>query len=343
MKKLFAIMTTVVVAMSLAACSGSKTTAEETTMETAVTEATGESESKTDAEKAKSEDTDYAALVSPETNKLMLYVDGADVTDGIVTFDQMKDKFSVVEMDGVSYYATSISNLCAYDLSPVVAFFGETTDGFVRYYTDLENAQIAVLMSEDGETFTQIMNEDAPSYAMVLPGSNVINGLSNIFMLTKSADFSVPIKVNGEEIGAITLSDFMKKTPVGEKKVTTAMYDGSFKYKGGEATYKGRFLGIDFETMLAKLAALGMELPEAYTEVEFYGTPGMGEPGKNTEYALTSDDSNYFGNMEFFCMYDGKVNDPDIKGVDMGLSAFINGTGQRWVTYDLTEINFVTE
>lgn len=286
---------------------------------------------------------DYAGLVSPDTNALMLYVDGTDVTDGNVAFEQIKDKFSVVEMDGVSYYATTLKNLCAYDLASVVAFFGETTDGFVRYYTDLENAHVAVLQAEDGENFTQIMNGEAPSYALVLPEGNVINGVANVYMLTKSADFAVPIKVNGTEIGQLTLSDFMKKTTVGEAKVTTAMYDGSFKYKGGEATYKGRFLGINYETMLAKLAALGMPIEGEITEVEFYGTPGMGAPGKNVEYALYPDESNYFGNAEFFCMYDGMVNNTAIKDVDMGLSVFINGTGQKWVTYGLTEINFVTK
>ena len=313
MKKILAMILTMAMMLTLAACGG--------------------------GEKAP----DYAGQVSKDTNALMLYVDGADVTDGNVAFDQIKDKFSVVEMDGVKYYATTLKNLCAYDLASVVAFFGETTDGFVRYYTDLENAHVAVLMSEDGQNFTQIMNGETPSYAMVLPEGNVINGLANVYMLTKSADFAVPIKVNGEEIGQLNLSDFMKKTTVGDAKVTTGMYDGSFKYKGGEATYKGRFLGINYETMLAKLAALGMPITGEITEVEFYGTPGMGAPGKNVEYALYPDESNYFGNAEFFCMYDGMVNNKAIKDVDMGLSVFINGTGQKWVTYGLTEINFITK
>lgn len=294
-------------------------------------------------EGGKSGANEYDGLVSAETNDLMLYVDGADVTDGNVKFEQIKDKFEVVEVDGVKYYAAALTDICAYDLSSVVAFFGETTDGFVRYYKDLANAKLAVLVSEDGETFTQVMNEDAPTYAMVLPEGNVLNGIKNVFMLTKSAEFSVPVKVDGEEIGVITLSDFMKKTAVGDKKVTTGMYDGSFKYKGGEATYKGRFLGIDLETMIAKLTALGMTIPAEYKEIEFYGTPGMGAPGKNTSYALYPDEDTYFMNASFFCMYDGMVNNPAVKDVDMGLTAWINGTGQKWVTYSLTEINFVTK
>ena len=127
-----------------------------------------------------------ADLVSADTPDLLLYVDGADVTDGNVKFEQIADKFSEVEMDGVYYYATSVKNLCAYDLSSVQSFFGETSDGFVRYYKDLENAYIAVLQSEDGEVYTQIDNEGAPSYAMVLPEGNVLNGLVNVYMLSKT-------------------------------------------------------------------------------------------------------------------------------------------------------------
>ena len=42
-------------------------------------------------------------------------------------------------------------------------------------------------------------------------------------------------------------------------------------------------------------------------------------------------------------MYDGMTNNKAIKDVPMGLSAFINHSGQKWVTYSITEINFVTE
>ena len=29
--------------------------------------------------------------------------------------------------------------------------------------------------------------------------------------------------------------------------------------------------------------------------------------------------------------------------IDLGLTAFINGSGQKWITYNLTAINFITE
>ena len=316
MKKITAMLLTIVMVISLlTACGG------------------------TGSESAKN----LADLVSAETPDLFLYVDGTDVTDGNVKFEQIAAKFSEVEMDGVHYYATSIKNLCAYDLSSVQSFFGETSDGFVRYYKDLENAYIAVLQSEDGEIYTQIENEGAPSYAMVLPEGNVLNGLINVYMMSKTVEFSVPIQVNGEEIGVMTLSDFMKKTPVGEEKITTGMFDGSFKYKFGEATYKGRFLGIDFETFVAKLAALEMPIEGNIVEVEYYGINGLDKEGKNTEYTLYPDEPSYFGSTSFIVMYDGMVNNPNVKDIDLGLTAFINGNGQKWITYGLTAINFITE
>jgi len=331
MKKIISLLLALIMVLGLAACGGAQAPA----VEDPAPAATAAPET----EPAK----DLAALVSADTNDLYLYADGADVTDGNIKFEQIKDKFEEVELDDVHYYATSIKNLCAYDLSGIQAFFGETTDGFVRYYTDLENAYIAVLQSEDGETYTQIENEGAPTYAMVLPEGNVLNGIVNVYLMSKTVEFAVPIQVNGEEIGQMTLTDFMKKTPVGDQKVTTGMFDGSFKYKFGEATYKGRFLGIDFETFVAKLAALEMPIEGEIKEVEYYGINGLDKEGKNAEYTLYPDENTYFGNVSFIVMYDGMVNNPNVKDIDLGLTAFINGTGQKWITYDLQAINFITE
>ena len=331
MKRIIAMMLTVLMVMGLLAACGAQAPAAETpaAAETAAPA----------TEPAK----DLAALVSADIHELYLYVDGADVTDGNVKFEQIKDKFEEVELDDVHYYATSVKNLCPYDLSSVQSFFGEAFDGFVRYYKDLDNAYIAVLQSEDGETYTQIENEGAPSYAMVLPEGNILTGITNVYMMSKTINFAVPIQVNGEEIGQMTLADFMKKTPVGDAKVTTGMFDGSFKYKFGEATYKGRFLGIDFETFVAKLAALEMPIEGEIKEVEYYGVNGLDKEGKNTEYALYPDESNYFANTSFIVMYDGMANNPNVKDIDLGLTAFINGSGQKWITYNLTAINFITE
>lgn len=307
MKKLLALVLTFALTMSMAACSSAPASSETTGNETP--------------------SLDTAALT-----ELFMFVDGQDVTDGNTTYDSISAKFAEAEIDGNKYTASTLTNLCAYDISTVVGVFAEATDGFVRYYTS--PADVSVVIGD---------NEGTTAWGTVVPGQDPIYGIQNIYMVTTAAEFSVPVKVNGEEIGVITMSDFMKKTPVGDSKVTTAMFDGSFKYKGGEATYEGRFLGINYETMVAKLAALGMTIDGTVVECEIYGTPGMGAPGKNTEYAVYPDEKAFYENLEFFVMYDGMTNNKAIKDVPMGLSAFINHTGQKWVTYSITEINFITE
>lgn len=305
MKRFLALIMTFALAISMVACGS------------------GESE----PQKTETPNLDTSTL-----GELFMYVDGQDVTDGNTTYDSISAKFAEAEIDGNTYTATTLTNLCAYDISTAAGVFAEASDGFVRYYKN--PAEVSVVIADDNGT---------AAYGTIVPGQDAVLGIQNIYMVTTAADFSVPVKVNGEEIGVITMGDFMKKTPVGDKKVTTAMYDGSFKYKGGEATYTGRFLGINYETMVAKLATLGMTIDGEVVNCEIYGTPGMGAEGKNMEYSEYPDEKAYYENLEFFCMYDGMTNNKAIKDVPMGLSAFINGTGQKWVTYSITEINFITE
>ena len=240
--------------------------------------------------------TETPNLDTSTLGELFMYVDGQDVTDGNTTYDSISAKFAEAEIDGNTYTATTLTNLCAYDISTAAGVFAEASDGFVRYYKN--PAEVSVVIADDNGT---------AAYGTIVPGQDAVLGIQNIYMVTTAADFSVPVKVNGEEIGVITMGDFMKKTPVGDKKVTTAMYDGSFKYKGGEATYTGRFLGINYETMIAKLAALGMTIDGEVVNCEIYGTPGMGAEGKNMEYSEYPDEKAYYENLEFFCMYDPKT------------------------------------
>ena len=86
-----------------------------------------------------------------------------------------------------------------------------------------------------------------------------------------------------------------------------------------------------------------MPIEGTIKEVEYYGINGLDKEGKNAEYTLYPDENTYFGNTSFIVMYDGMVNNPGVKDIDLGLTAFINGTGQKWITYNLTAINFITE
>ena len=77
MKRIIAMLLAAIMVMSLMTACGAKTAAP---AETAAPE--------TEAAK------DLAALVSADTNALYLFADGTDVTDGNITFEQIKDKFA---------------------------------------------------------------------------------------------------------------------------------------------------------------------------------------------------------------------------------------------------------
>ena len=78
--------------------------------------------------------------------------------------------------------------------------------------------------------------------------------------------------------------DFMKR-PRWAGKDPTAMFDGSFMYNFGDSTYEGRFLGISYETMLAA-GRSGHGSFRQHCRVEYYGTNGLGNEGKNG-YSVT--------------------------------------------------------
>jgi hypothetical protein len=100
---------------------------------------------------------------------------------------------------------------------------------------------------------------------------------------------------------------------------------------------------MDYETMMAKLSSLGIEIDGDIAEVEYYGVNSLGADGKNGEYSTNADSDKYFGIVDFFCMYDGKTFNTDTYETKVGLTAFVNGTGGRWITWNLEKINIITE
>jgi hypothetical protein len=134
----------------------------------------------------------------------------------------------------------------------------------------------------------------------------------------------------------------MKETAVNGEMVSTAMFEGSFFLAGGARTYEGRFLGINYETMLAKLAGLGMAIDGEIVDVGFYGISGANITGRNDEYFTDPGNPRFFGRVDFFCMFDGKTFSDVTAVTPVGLTVFINRNGSRWVTYNVNTINFIT-
>jgi hypothetical protein len=289
---------------------------------------------------------EISAPVLPETEVereiLMVYVDGQPTKESGYTYADVKSALSDQEINDTTYYAAPLQNIVGLDLSPVKGVFLEAVDGYISYVNDINDLYLAAYKVDAGQ-YESIELDGKAVYDGIVSGSKDNKGVNNVYLVTSPADFEVEIQKNGEKIGVITLKEFMQKTEVGDKKVATAMFDGSYLYNYGEDTYTGRFLGIDYDTMLAKLSGLGMDLSGDIVEVEYIGSTSLGNEGKNTEYSTEADSDKYFGLVDFYCMYDGKTFNSDTTDLPVGLTAFINGTGGRWMTMGMTAINIIVE
>jgi hypothetical protein len=277
-----------------------------------------------------------------ERELLMVYVDGQPTRETGYTYADVKPALSDQEINDASYYAAPVQNIVGLDLSPVKGAFLEAIDGYVSYVSNINDLYLAAYQVDAGQ-YESVELDGKAVYAGVVSGGKVTKGVANVYLVTTPADFEVEIQKNGEKIGVLTIKEFMQKTEVDGNKVATAMFDGSYLYNYGESTYTGRFLGIDYETMLAKLSGMGLDLSGNIVEVEYYGSTALGNEGKNMEYSTDTESDKYFGLLDFYCMYDGKTFNNDTTELPVGLTAFINGTGGRWMTMNLSAINFIVE
>jgi len=273
---------------------------------------------------------------------LGIYLDGVSLKEGGYAYGDIKGVMAGKKINEVYYYGATVADITKKDLSAVKGAFLEAVDGYISYTSNINDLYLAAYVHENG-AYKSVDLDGKAVYGGVIADGTFNKGVVKVYLVTTSPEFTVEIQKNGQKIGQLTLADFMKKTPVNDKKVATGMFDGSFLYNSGQSTYQGRFLGIDYETMLAKLSSLNMDLSGNITNVEYYGTNGLGKTGLNTEYSSEKDSDKYFGAVDFFCMFDGMTYNKVTTDLPIGLTAFINGTGSRWVTYNLTAINFVIE
>ena len=277
-----------------------------------------------------------------ERDILNIYLDGQALAEGGYDAAAVEGVLHDAKVDDAYYYAATCAEISGADLSLAVGAFVEAADGYVSYVADVNSLYVAAYQaSEDGTVYEPI----ADGYNAVAAGAKPNKGIVNIYLVTTPADFAVDIQVNGQSKGTLTMVEFLQKTPMGEDKLPTAFFDGSHYYDGGAATYEGRFFGISYEQMLAKLAAMGIAIDGQITEAELIGykATGSDEAVKNTEYSTDPTNKKYFGLVCFFCMYDGQTASFFNSDQPVGLTAMISGTGGRWMTYDLQTINFITE
>ncbi|MBQ9992976.1 MAG: hypothetical protein IJP33_06085 [Firmicutes bacterium] len=272
---------------------------------------------------------------------LYVYLDGVALNEAGFAYADIKAAMKDITVGEANYYAATVADIAkGVDYSTIKGVFFESTDGFISYGPDPAKVYIGAFAKKD-KGYESIQYEGKELYAGLIEGGISSEGVNKVYLVTTAADWSVDIQVNGKSIGALTMTDYMHKTPMPEGgRAATGLYDGSFMYAGGGSTYEGKFLGFGYDQMVAKLIGKKMVIPENVIEMEVYGTV-QGKDGKNTEYSTRVDHDKYFGLISFFAMFDGKTYN-DIAGAPVGLTAFINTSGLRWMTSNVTALNFIT-
>ena len=313
MKKLFAVLLTLAVLSALAACGQP-------------------------AAPAPAED----GLPAAEFPALYIYGEGTALAENGFAYADLAAAFSETPLDGGTYQAASLAALLGEAAASYQAAYLVSGDGYVTYSDDLNATYLAAYEQADG-VWAAIENDGQAGYNGFSADGSKNKAVTSVYLMSNPSDFAVDIRVNGESAATLTIAEFMKKTEVGDNKINVGFFDGGFKYDGGESYYEGRFLGIDYDTMLAKLAGLGVSLPAVISEVEYYGVNGLGKEGKNMEYSTEADKEKYYGNVDFFVMFDGMSVNSYAADKPVGLTAFINTSGMRWATFDMTAINIIGE
>lgn len=236
--------------------------------------------------------TELHAPSSPENEyerePLHIYGDGDSFQEAGYTYEDIKGIMTHIEVGGSYYYGTSLADITGEDLSPFESAFLESVDGQFTHVSSLENLYIAAYSAENGD-YESVTLDGKHVYSGVTDEC-IQQGVSRVYLASTPADFKVEIQRNGEKIGVITIDEFLEKTPMEGRQVTTGIFEGSFMYDGGASTYTGEFIGISYEEMLAKLSHLGMDISGEITEVEYYGKSGLGTEGKNEEYSTEEGD-----------------------------------------------------
>ena len=144
------------------------------------------------------------------------------------------------------------------DLSDVQGAFFEGADGYISYVENIKELFLAAYTAEDG-TYESVELDGQAVYGGI-DNQQYNKGVVNVYLVTTPAVFEVEIQINGEKVGTLSFDDFMKKTMINDEKVSIAMFEGSFLCNYGADTYQGKFLGIDYPTLIEKLKGIGIDI-----------------------------------------------------------------------------------
>lgn len=271
---------------------------------------------------------------------LEVFLDGKSVAK-ISVADFAKKTAEFTYKDGVLYGKTLKDIMKDTDISKVSAAFSKSSDGYAQYFADPQDLFIATY-KVDGENYESIKSDDGKDCFTAVTGSAKAKQVTNIYLLTEAQDWSVKINHNGKE-STIGISDFMALKP--QYKTL------SHKYDGGAAVFEGEFLCVDSKTFWE---AQGLTLAEAtndegcqvfYEEgmdlnVTGYVQSSDSEPelklNKDLKPNPLKEKSSWL--VYYFVLVDGNDHH-EIAKADLGLSCISDGTGMRWMTTPVTELN----
>ena len=252
-----------------------------------------------------------------------------------------------------TYYGKSLSALFPDEISKVNVAFTKSDDGYAAYFADAKDLFIATYKVE-GDEYISLADRkgDAASFTAVTENGKA-KAVTELYLFSDAQDWSVPVNINGEE-KTVTIDDFMAMNP---QYMTLG-----HKYNGGADYFEGEFLAVDSKTFWE---TLGVELTEGKndeTDEDGNPLPVFYVPDMDlniTGYVQSSSSSMKLKlNRDlspnplkektgwlvyYFVMIDGNDHH-EIEGLDamdLDLSCIFSGTGIRWMTTPITQIDIV--
>lgn len=277
-----------------------------------------------------------------------VYLNGKEV--GKITVDNFQKKTETKAIGDDTYYGKALTAIIdSTDVSTVKAAFTKSADGFAQYFKDASELFVAT-HKVDGEKYDSIKNDAGKGTFTAVTASAVAKEVTDIYLLADAQDWSVKVNIDGNET-TLTIDDFMKMKP------TYQML--SHKYNGGADTFEGEFLAVDSKTFLE---AMGCELVEGINDdVDEDGNNLMVNyvPDMNLKITGMVQASGFKPAIElntdlkaspfrektawlvyYFVLINGndKHEMAGIETMDLDFSCIYNGTGVRWMTTPVTEI-----
>lgn len=283
-----------------------------------------------------------------DRGQVTVYLDGKEV--GKVSIDSFQKKTETKVIGDDTYYGKALAAIIdSADVSTVKAAFTKSADGFAQYFKDAADIFVAIY-KVDGESYTSITNDSDKGSFTAVTASAKAKEVTDIYLLSDAQDWSVKVTIDGNE-STLTIDDFMKMNPTYQTL--------SHKYNGGADTFEGEFLAVDSKTFLE---AMGCELVEGINDdVDDDGNNLMVNyvPDRNLKITGMVQASGFKPSVElntdlkaspfrektawlvyYFVLINGndKHEMAGIEAMDLDFSCIYDGTGVRWMTTPITEI-----